>query len=126
MIKSKNAISVRNMDKDFIVYGKHGTKFNQRLELAEGQFIRDTHQIQADLLIQGHNHFISYFNRPIRTKNGIKRKHYCFSGHFLEYKGSYANEKNLTQVPQGFVRLAIDKKLNISAKEYHKDILCNN
>ena len=112
-------------NKDFIVYGKHGTKFNQRLELAEGQFIRDTHQLQADLLMQGHNHYISYFNRPIRTKNGIKRKHYVFSGHFLEYKGSYANEKNMTQVPQGFVRLAIDKKMNVSAKEYHKDIMCN-
>ena len=76
--------------------------------------------------MQGHNHYISYFNRPIRTKKGINRKHYLFSGHFLEYKGSYANEKNMTQVPQGFVRLEIDKKLNVSAKEYHKDIICNN
>ncbi len=115
--------TLRINNKDFIVYGKHGSKFNQRLELAEGAFIRDTHQLQADMFIQGHNHYISYFNRPIRTKNGIKRRHYIFSGHFLEYNGSYANEKNLTQVPQGFVRLAIDKKLNVSAQEYHKDII---
>lgn len=112
-------------NKNFIVYGKHGTKFNQRVELAEGGFIRDTQNIVADLLMQGHNHFISYFNRPIRTKDRIKRKHYVFSGHFLEYRGSYAHEKNLTQVPQAFLRLSIDKNLNVSAKEYHKDMIFN-
>lgn len=110
-------------NKEFVVYGKHGTKFNQRLELAEGQFIRDTHQLQADLLMQGHNHFLSYFNRPIRTKNGIKRKHYLFSGHFLEYENSYAHEKNLVEVPPAFLRLSVDKNLNVSAKEYHKDMV---
>ena len=98
----------------------------ERLELAEGGFIRDTQNIVADLLMQGHNHFLSYFNRPIRTKEGIKRKHYVFSGHFLEYRGSYAHEKNLTQVPQAFVRLSIDKNLNVTAKEYHKDMILNN
>lgn len=113
-------------NKDFVVYGKHGTKFNQRLELAEGGFIRDTQQLQADLLLQGHNHFLSYFNRPIRTKNGVKRKHYVFSGHFLEYFGSYAHEKNLTIFPQSFIRLSVDKNLNVSAKEYHKDMIFMN
>lgn len=111
---------------DFVIYGRHGSKFNQRLELAEGQFIRDTHQLQADLLMQGHNHYLSYFNRPIRTKNGIKRKHYCFSGHFLNYYGSYAHEKNMTQVPQSFLRLNIDKNLVVRCDEYHKDMCYNN
>lgn len=111
---------------EFVVYGKHGSKFNQRLELAEGQFIRDTHQLQADLLMQGHNHFLDYFNRPIRTKEGIKRKHYLFSGHFLEYKGSYANDKNMTQVPQGFLRLSIDRNLVVRCDEYHKDMMFKN
>lgn len=113
-------------NKEFMVYGKHGTKFSQRLELAEGGMIRDTNNIIADLLLQGHNHYLSYFNRPIRTKNGIKRKHYAFTGHFLEYTGSYANEKNLNHVPQAFLRLSVDKYLNVKADEYHKDMCFNN
>lgn len=113
-------------NKNFIVYGKHGTKFNQRLELAEGQFIRDTNQLMADLLMQGHNHYLSYFNRPIRTKEGIKRKHYAFTGHYLKYTGSYAHEKNMVHNPQGFLRLSVDRNLNVSAKEYHKDVEFNN
>ena len=108
--------------KPFIVYGKHGTKFNARLELAEGSMIRYTQNIMANLLMQGHNHYISYFNRPMVTKQGISRKHYVFSGHFLEYKGSYAHEKNMTQVPQAFLRLGVDRNLNVRADEYHKDI----
>lgn len=113
-------------NKEFVIYGKHGSTFNRRLELAEGAFIRDTNQIQADLLMQGHNHYESYFNRPIRTKTGIKRKHYVFTGHFLKYFGSYAHEKNLTIFPQAFIKLSIDKNLNVSANEYHKDIIFNN
>ena len=45
-------------NKEFIVYGKHGTKFSQRQELAEGTMIRDTQNIIADLLMQGHNHYL--------------------------------------------------------------------
>ena len=112
-------------NKKFMVYGKHGTKFNQRLELAEGGMIRDTQNIVADLLMQGHNHYISYFNRPLMSEKGIKRKHYVFSGHFLEYKNSYAHERNMAQVPQAFLRLGIDKHLNVRADEYHKDICFN-
>ena len=108
--------------KEFIVYGKHGTKFSQRQELAEGTMIRDTNNIIADLLMQGHNHYLSYFNRPLMTEHGIKRKHYVFSGHFLEYKGSYAHEKNLNNVPQAFLRLNVDKNLIVHCDEYHKDM----
>ena len=91
--------------------------------MAEGGFIRDTSNINADLCICGHNHYCSYFNRPIRTKKGIKRKHYGFTGHFLEYVGSYANERYMAQVPQAFMRLSIDKNLVLRCDEYHKDMV---
>lgn len=109
-------------NKDFIVYGKHGTKFSIRQELAEGGMVRDTSNIRADLLMQGHNHYLSYFNRPIRTTDGVKRKHYVFSGHFLNYRNSYAHEKNMNQVPQSFMRLNIDRNLVLRCDEYHKDM----
>ena len=108
-------------NKEFIVYGKHGTKFSQRLELAEGGMIRDTSNIMADLLMQGHNHYCSFFSRPIRKQNGVKRKYYGFTGHFLEYKNSYAHEKNMNHVPQSFLRFNIDRNLIVRCDEYHKD-----
>lgn len=110
-------------NKKFTIYAKHGTRFNARVELAQGQMIRDTNSIEADLLLHGHNHFCDFFSRPIRTKNGIKRKYYGFTGHFLEYKGSYAHEKNMTQTPQAFLRLNVDKYLNVNCDEYHKDMM---
>lgn len=109
-------------NKKFTIYAKHGTKFSARPELAQGTMIRDTMNIDADLIMQGHNHFCDYFNRPIQSANGIKRKHYAFTGHFLKYKGSYANEKNMTHIPQAFLRLNIDKNLVLKCEEYHKDM----
>ena len=113
-------------NKKFMVYGKHGNTFSRILELAEGGFIRDTNNIEADLLLQGHNHYGDFFSRPIRTKTGIKRKYYGFTGHFLEYKNSYAHERNGIHVPQAFLRLSVDKHLNVKCDEYHKDICFNN
>lgn len=112
-------------NKNFVVYGKHGSKTNARPELAIGGMIRDTMNIEADLLLQGHNHFCEYFNRPIQTSKGVKRKNYCFTGHFLSYKGSYANEKNLSHIPQAFMRLSVDKNLVLRCDEYHKDMYFN-
>lgn len=110
-------------NKEFMVYGRHGNSFSKRLELAEGGFIRDTSSIEADLCMCGHNHYLDYFNRPIRTEKGIKRKHYIFSGHFLKYYGSYANERNMIHSPQGFMRLDIDRNLVLRCDEYHKDMM---
>ena len=110
-------------NKEFMVYARHGNSFSKRLELAEGGFIRDTNNIKADLLMCGHNHYCSYFNRPIRTKYGIKRRFYAFTGHFLEYTNSYAHEKNANHVPQSFLRLNIDKNLVLRCDEYHKDMV---
>lgn len=109
-------------NKNFTIYARHGTKTSARPELAEGTMIRDTMHIRADLLMQGHNHLCNYFNRPIQTSKGIKRKHYVFSGHFLSYRGSYANEKNLSHVPQAFLRLNVDRNLIVKCDEYHKDM----
>lgn len=110
-------------NKDFTIYGRHGNAFSRRMELAEGGFIRDTNNIESDLCMCGHNHYLDYFNRPIRTEKGIKRKHYVFSGHFLKYYGSYANERNMVHSPQGFLRLNIDRNLVLRCDEYHKDMM---
>ena len=105
----------------FTVYGKHGTKFNQRIDLAEGGMVRDTQNIEADLLMQGHNHYCKGFSRPIVTKNGLKRKYYGFSGHFLAYESSYAHQKNLPWNPEAFIRFSINKNHIVRWNEYHLD-----
>ena len=106
---------------EFVVYGKHGTKFSSRIELAEGGMVRDTNNIIADLLLQGHNHYCKGFSRPITTKDGIKRKYYGFTGHFLQYRNSYANERNMPHNPEGFLRFDIGKDCIVSWNEYHID-----
>lgn len=106
---------------EFIVYGKHGTKFSQRIELAEGGMVRDTSTIRADLLMQGHNHYCKGFSRPIVTKDGVRRKYFGFSGHFLQYKNSYANERNMPHNPEGFLRFTVDKNRVVGWNEYHID-----
>lgn len=110
-------------NKKFTIYARHGNSFSKRLELAEGGFIRDTNNISADLCMCGHNHYCSFFNRPIRTNQGVKRKYYAFTGHFLEYKNSYAHERNANHVPQSFLRLNIDRNLVVKCDEYHKDMV---
>ena len=106
---------------DFTIYGKHGTKFSQRIELAEGGMVRDTQNIIADLLLQGHNHYCKSFSRPITTKDGIKRKYYGFTGHFLQYRNSYANERNMPHNPEGFLRFSVDQNRVVCCNEYHID-----
>lgn len=113
--------TLRINGKEFTVYGKHGTKFNNRIELAEGGMVRDTNNIIADLLLQGHNHYCKGFSRPITTKDGIKRKYYGFTGHFLQYRNSYANERNMPHNPEGFLRFSIDANLIVDWYEYHID-----
>ena len=113
--------TLRINGKDFTVYGKHGTKYNNRIELAEGGMVRDTNNIIADLLLQGHNHYCKGFSRPITTKDGIRRKYYGFTGHFLRYRNSYANERNMPHNPEGFLRFSIDSNLVVDWWEYHID-----
>ena len=113
--------TLRINGEEFIVYGKHGTKFSNRIELAEGGMVRDTSNIRADLLLQGHNHYCKGFSRPITTKNGIRRKYYGFTGHFLRYRNSYAHERNMPHNPEGFLRFSINGERNVECKEYHID-----
>lgn len=107
--------------KPFVVYGKHGTKVNARIDLAEGGMVRDTQNIRANLLMQGHNHYCKGFSRPVTTKFGLKRRYYGFTGHFLKYNNSYAHEKNLVQNPESFIRFEIDKNQVVRWNEYHSD-----
>lgn len=106
----------------FTVYGKHGTRFSKSKRLAQRGFIQDMNSINADLCMQGHNHYGCFFDDVIRTNTEeIQRRYYGFTGHFLNYFKSYARTKGMTVSPECFLRLNINPNLKVGADEYHID-----
>lgn len=107
---------------DFTVYGKHGTRFSKSKRLCQRNFIQDMSNIQADLFLQGHNHYGCFFDHVVRTDTeNLKRRYYGFSGHFVNYFKSYARDKGMTLSPECFIRLNINPQLKVAGDEYHID-----
>ena len=91
------------------VYTSHGKGSSAYHYTAESKIIRDTQTIQADIFCHGHNHRCGHFSIPIKTMNGLKRKHYIFSGAFLGY-GGYADAMQLPSLPEAFIILGLNKE----------------
>lgn len=106
--------------KEFVVYGKHGTKTSKHPQLAMKNFMTDMGDIDADLYLQGHNHYCEFVSKYQRDYDDGKRKYYAFTGHFLNYDG-YARDKGFLLSQPSFLRLTIDKKLHVDAKKYYYD-----
>lgn len=107
-------------DKELVVYSKHGTKTSKNPNLAMNNFIRDMANIDANLCMQGHNHFCSFDSDYRRGYDDGDRRYYAFTGHFLKY-GGYARDKGLPLSQPSFLRLTVDKHLHIDAKKFYKD-----
>ena len=107
-------------DKSLIIYGKHGTKVSKNSNLAMNNFIRDMADIEANLYLQGHNHYCEFTSNYQRSIDDGSRRYYGFTGHFLKYDG-YARNKGLPLSQPSFLRLTVDKNLHIDAKKYYKD-----
>ena len=110
-------------DKCLTVYGKHGTKFSSKKNLAEKAFIEDMESNpDGDLCMQGHNHYTSFFSKPYRTSNNlIRRRYFAFTGNYINYFGSYARSKGMNLTPEGFLRITVNKDLKLEGEEYHID-----
>jgi len=107
-------------DREFVIYAKHGTKTSKNQNLAMNNFIRDMADIDANLCMQGHNHFCSFDSNYRRGYDDGDRRYYAFTGHFLKYDG-YARDKGLPLSQPSFLRLTVDKNLHIDAKKYYRD-----
>ena len=103
---------------EFIVYGKHGTSTSKYPDLAMKNFKIEMGNIDANLYLQGHNHFAEFSQKFQRDYGGGYLKSYCFTGHFMDYKNSYAHNKGLSVSPPAFYRLGVNSKLNVSSKKY--------
>lgn len=107
-------------DKELVIYGKHGTKTSKSPQLALNNFIRDMADIDANLYLQGHNHYCSFTSNFRRGIEDGDRRYYGFTGHFLKYDG-YARDKGFPLSQPSFLRLTVDKRLHIDCKKYYKD-----
>ena len=107
-------------DKELVIYAKHGTKTSKNPNLAMNNFIRDMADIDANLCMQGHNHFCSFDSNYRRSYDDGDRRYYAFTGHFLGY-GGYARDKGLPLSQPSFLRLTVDKNLHIDAKKFFRD-----
>lgn len=110
-------------DQQLSVYTAHGKGSSLHHYTAESKIIRDTQTIDADIVIHGHNHRVGHFSIPKRTPNGLRRKHYCFSGAFLGY-GGYADSMQLPILPEAFCQLRVNKDCIIRSELFYIDERC--
>lgn len=108
-------------DKELVLYGKHGTKVSKNPLLAMNNFVSDMNHIKADIYCQGHNHYSSFYSQYERGYGEGRRANYLFTGHFLDYKDSYAHNKGLLVSPPSFSRLKVDKNLHVVCDTFFKD-----
>lgn len=104
--------------KEFIIHGKHGVHTSKYPDLAMKNFKIDMGNVDAHLYLQGHNHFADFSQKFQRDFNGGYLKYYCFTGHFMDYKNSYAHNKGLSVSPPAFFRLGVNNELNVSSKRF--------
>ena len=109
------------------VYVAHGKGSSMHHYTAESKIIRDTRGIEANIIINGHNHRCGHFSIPVVDPSspiGLKRKHYVFSGGFVSYKNSYADAMQLPPLPEAFCYLTIDKNLRVESNIFYIDERC--
>ena len=114
-----DTLSIRG--NEITVYGKHGTRTSQKPDLAMKNFKDDMSNIRANLCLQGHNHYCEFSSYYIRDHLGGFRKYYGFTGHFLDYKNSYAHNKGYAVSPASFMRIEVSDKSRINCKKYYSD-----
>ncbi|MCF0121768.1 MAG: hypothetical protein HUJ74_00830 [Lachnospiraceae bacterium] len=106
---------------ELTVHFKHGTRFSNSGDLAMRGFKQDSSSLEADLFLMGHNHYLSFDSEFHRDKYKGYRRYYGFTGHFLNYNGSYAHVKGNRVLPAGFMKLDIDAKCNFDCKFFNID-----
>ena len=108
-------------DKPYTIWGNHGTKTSQQLHLMQGQVQRQTSHIEANLYLYGHAHYLNSWSLVHKEGDTYKRRHYVLTGHYLNYEGSYAQEKMLKPSLPGFSKISIDGNHRTKTTLYNID-----
>lgn len=101
--------------------GRHGNRWSKSVDLAMRNFKMDCTSVDADLFMCGHNHYGSFSSEYVRTPHDGSRKYYCFTGSFLSYDGSYAQDKSMNKTPESFVHLELDRNCNVNCRVFNVD-----
>lgn len=110
-------------DFTFDVFTRHGKGASGKRHLAMGKLERDTTEIVADLYLQGHNHRCMNWNNLFRDKDGLKRRHYGYTGAFLNYNG-YPDSMYLPVEPPAFMTITLDSNRKVVFNDYFCDEVC--
>lgn len=108
-------------DKPYRVFTQHGNRTSNQLHLMLGQVMRSTQYIDANLFLYGHCHYAESISLPEININGYNRRNIVLTGHFLKYKGSYAERMGLKPSPSCFPVINIGCNLNTDVKIYNED-----
>lgn len=107
--------------KRFTIYGLHGVSTSRSSDLSLRKFKTESGIKIANLHLQGHNHYSKFDSEYIRTSDGGHRNYYCFTGHFINYKDSYAHNKQYNPSPCSFQRIAVDENGICQTQFYNAD-----
>ena len=105
------------------VFMQHEAPSSKSTLLAMRRFIDQMENIDGELFLGGHNHKTMFITKIYRGLDYTPiRKSFCFTGSFLNYRGSYADNGRFDfQVPS-FPVLTVDKDKNINCRIYWGDI----
>ena len=104
------------------IFARHGTRFSKSYLLFMRNFIADMNNIEADVFIQGHSHFLGSQTRIVRTADGVKKKHYVVNGAFIDYMGSYAQKSGYDMRLAGYPIISFDADGEFNCVEKWADI----
>ena len=104
------------------VFAQHHAPTSKSVLLAMRRFINDMESVDAELFIGGHNHMSLTISKIYRSLNYTPiRKTYCFSGCFLNFKGSYVDNGRYSLSVPTCTALTVDKWKNVNHRIYWAD-----
>ena len=104
------------------VFMQHEAPSSKSTLLAMRRFIGEMENIDAEIYLAGHNHKCMYYTKVYRGLDYTPiRKTFVFTGSFLNYKGSYADNGRFAYQLQSFPVITVDKDKNVNCRIYWAD-----
>ena len=104
------------------VFMQHEAPSSKSTLLAMRRFIGEMENIDAEIYLAGHNHKCMYYTKVYRGLDYTPiRKTFVFTGSFLNYKGSYADNGRFAYQLPSFPVITVDKDKNVNCRVYWAD-----
>ena len=104
------------------VFMQHEAPSSKSTLLAMRRFIGEMENIDAEIYLAGHNHKCMYYTKVYRGLDYTPiRKTFVFTGSFLNYRGSYADNGRFAYQLPSFPVITVDKDKNVNCRIYWAD-----